>query len=81
MTNGSIIIKNRFLTLPKELKTNWQDAEVLIRADADILIVKKRGGTGRRPLSPLRKRLRKAGRSIGVRDITKAISSTRSRRA
>lgn len=81
MTNTSIIIKNRVLTLPKELKTNWQDAEVSIRADADILIVKKRGDTGRRPLSLLGKRLRKAGRSISTRDITKAIASTRSRRA
>lgn len=78
MTNTSIIIKNRVLTLPKELETDWQDAEVSVRGDADILIVKKLLGTARRPLSAFGKRLRKAGRNIGVRDIAKAVASVRS---
>jgi len=81
MTNTSTIIKNRTLTLPKELETDWQDAEVSIRGDADTLIVKKRVPTTGRPLSALGKRLRKAGRDIDVRDIARAITSIRSRRA
>lgn len=81
MTTTEAIIKNRVLTLPKELETDWRDAEVSIRGDARILIVKKRVNTTRRPLSPLGKRLRKMGQNISVRDIREAIASTRSRRA
>lgn len=69
-------VKNGVITLPKELRKTWGEAEVYVSAGRDSIFIKK---FARPSLSELRPKLKALGKRISEKEIEEAIREVRSK--
>ena len=70
MTTQTTKVKNGTILLPKKLRQEWQDAQIIILPSKDGMYIKK---LSRPSLLKLKSKLQKLGKLIRQKDIDEAI--------
>ena len=74
MTPKTLKVENGTITLPKELRQAWRDADVFVMPSKDSLYFKR---IDKPSLDKLEKKLKKVGRLITDKDIDEAVKWAR----
>ena len=81
MTQTTLKVKNGSITLPKEVRKYWKNAEVYIRISGDTAILKRVQQPRRIFEDKTVRQLTAIGKKISNKDITDAIKWARSQKS
>lgn len=68
-------VKNGAIELPQELRTSWEDADIYISGEGDLLSIKRLSTP---PLRTMLDEMNEAGKDIDQDDLEDAIDAARS---
>ena len=74
MATATTKIKNGIISLPKEFKKAWKEAEIFITGEKDIILIKRVKASS---FSQMLNEFRKIGKKIKKKDVEEAVNWAR----